>query len=136
MFDTNVILDVLLKRPNLFEYSMQTLKMLNTQQYLGYISANTITDIYYIVKREKHSKLIALKAIEQLLQIFKIAAITETELIVTVEQQAKDFEDSVLAACAVSYNCDFIITNNIKDFEDFNINVITPKKFLEKQKES
>lgn len=45
-------------------------------------------------------------------------------------QRAFDFEDCLLAVCAKTNHCDGIITRNKKDFEGFNIAVVTPDEFL------
>jgi predicted nucleic acid-binding protein len=47
----------------------------------------------------------------------------------------KDPEDDMVLELAVTANCDFIVTYNIKDFkgaEEFGVEVITPQEFLER----
>lgn len=45
--------------------------------------------------------------------------------------KSRDFEDSVLAFCAINSKCDLIITRNTKDYEDLEITVLTPTDFLD-----
>ena len=48
--------------------------------------------------------------------------------------QLKDPGDDMVLELAVTANCNYIITYNVKDFkgiEKFGIKAITPKKFLE-----
>lgn len=44
----------------------------------------------------------------------------------------KDYEDAVQSACALRVNADYIITRNIKDFEQSRVSVIKPSEFLKK----
>jgi predicted nucleic acid-binding protein len=48
--------------------------------------------------------------------------------------QLKDPSDDMVLELAVTANCDYILTYNVKDFkgsEEFGIRVLTPKAFLE-----
>lgn len=42
-----------------------------------------------------------------------------------------DFEDCLQDECATSVCADYIITRNIKDFEQAQVKAILPEKFLE-----
>lgn len=44
--------------------------------------------------------------------------------------KAKDFEDALVAMCAKRQGVDLIITRNIKDFKNFDINVFNPETFI------
>ena len=48
-----------------------------------------------------------------------------------LEEERKDFEDSVQYESALLHQVDVIITRNVKDFEGFADNVQTPNEFLE-----
>ncbi|MDO5418329.1 MAG: PIN domain-containing protein [Lachnospiraceae bacterium] len=41
-----------------------------------------------------------------------------------------DFEDCLQAECALSCEAEYIVTRNIKDFENSNIKAVTPDEFL------
>ncbi len=43
-----------------------------------------------------------------------------------------DFEDAIQYLVAKRYNCDEIITRNIKDYKQSDIPVLTPEQFLKK----
>ena len=53
LFDTNIILDIALKRSPHFSKATHLFKLIDEKLILGYITATTITDIYYIAKNEK-----------------------------------------------------------------------------------
>ena len=41
-----------------------------------------------------------------------------------------DFEDCLQAECAKSFSADWIVTRNVKDFENSAIKAVTPDEFL------
>lgn len=49
----------------------------------------------------------------------------------SLEEERKDFEDSVQYESSLPYDVDVIITRNQKDFKDFACNVQSPEEFLE-----
>ncbi|MEX0812354.1 MAG: PIN domain-containing protein, partial [Chitinophagales bacterium] len=53
LFDTNIILDIALNRDSFFEEAFQLFSLIDQKKILGFITASTITDIYYISKKEK-----------------------------------------------------------------------------------
>ena len=52
LIDTNVILDVLYKREGFYEDSLKIWKLCETRKLDGYISALSIPNIVYILRRE------------------------------------------------------------------------------------
>ena len=47
-----------------------------------------------------------------------------------IDLKAKYFEDALVAMCTKRQGIDLIITRNIKDFRNFDINVFNPEKFI------
>ena len=131
MCDTNVILDVLLDREPFVEDSYKILSLCEEHRIDGFVSASSITDIYYLVRKYTHSTELAYKAIGKLLEIVKVCSVTNNDVLVAYQKKAKDFEDCLLATCAKSIRCDFIITRNKKDFEGFDIPLLTPTELLQ-----
>ncbi len=57
LFDTNIILDIALKRYPFFKDAFKLFELIDKNIITGNITATTITDIYYISKKEKgHNK--------------------------------------------------------------------------------
>ena len=95
-----------------------------------YLSAVSINNIYYIVRRYLgHRK--TLKVIEELTLMTEIVGTTKKEIIQALKNNFKDFEDSVQYASALTINgVDVIITRNIKDYKNSEIAVMTPLNYL------
>ena len=53
LFDTNIILDIALKRQLNFNETYNLFELIDKKKITGSITASTVTDIYYISKREK-----------------------------------------------------------------------------------
>lgn len=55
LIDTNIVLDYLLQREPFFRDADQTFQAINTGQVTGYVTATTLTDIFYISRKHIRS---------------------------------------------------------------------------------
>lgn len=130
--DTNVALDLLLRRDPYMASSVQFLNMCETGDVNGYISVNSIADLYYIVRRATSSKESAYKAVETILKILKPCTVKDEDVIVAMATRGIDFEDNMMEACAVRNNFDAIITRNAKHFSELGMKVMSPEELLDR----
>ena len=130
MIDTNIFLDVLLRREPFYESSREVLKLSEDKQVQGFLSASSATDIFYIVRKGLQSTESAYKALGSILNIVKILTVTNDDVLNAFMQKAADFEDCLLATCAKSNKCSAIVTRNKKDFLDFGITLLSPEELL------
>ena len=130
MIDTNVVLDVLLERPEFYEKSKAVLDLCESKKMLGFVSASSITDIFYLVRRALRSTEETYKVIEALLNIVGVLSVTEADVQRAFLRHAKDFEDCLLAESAKSNNCVGIVTRDSRDFLDFEITLYTPEEII------
>ncbi len=95
-----------------------------------YLSAVSINNIYYIVRRFLgHKK--TLEAIETLTEMTEIVGTTKKEIIQALKNNFTDYEDSVQYSSALTIkDLDVILTRNIKDYRNSSIAVMTPSNFL------
>lgn len=131
MCDTNIILDVLLEREPFVEDSYKVLSLCEEHRLDGFVSASSVTDIYYLVRKYTHSTDLAYKAVGKLLEIVKVGSVTNNDVLIAFQRRAKDFEDCLVATCAKSIRCDYIVTRNKKDFEEFDFPLLTPTELLQ-----
>lgn len=130
MCDTNIIIDVLLEREPFVEDSCKVLSLCEDHLIHGFVSASSVTNVYYLVRKYTHSTDLAYKAVGKLLEIVKVGSVTNNDVLTAFQQKAKDFEDCLVATCAKSIRCDCIVTRNKKDFEEFDVPVLTPAELL------
>lgn len=95
-----------------------------------YLSAVSINNIYYIVRRFLgHKK--TLEVIETLTEMTEIVGTTKKEIIQALKNNFTDYEDSVQYSSALTIkDLDVIITRNTKDYRNSSIAVMTPSNFL------
>jgi len=134
MIDTNIFLDVLLERQPFFQASQTVLFLCEEKKVEGFLTASTVTDIFYLVRRHTHDIDIAYKSLGCILNIIKILPVTNEDIFVAYSKKAHDFEDCLLAVCAKKNNCSYIVTRNKKDFLDFDIPLLSPKELIDKLK--
>ena len=127
LIDTNVILDVLLKRSPFYETAIEVLKLSARDDIQEFVSASAITDIYYIAYKN-------LELLKKLLLIVSVAGVSEEEIQKALELEWNDFEDSVQYSVAALNEMDGIITRNVKDYSSAEMQVWEPAQFLEKTK--
>lgn len=130
MCDTNIIIDVLLEREPFVEDSYKVLSLCEEHKIDGFVSASSVTDIYYLVRKYTHSTELAYQAVGKLLEIIKVCSVTNNDVLMAFQKKAQDFEDCLVATCAKSMDCSYIVTRNKKDFEEFDIPALTPAQLL------
>ena len=130
MIDTNVVLDVLLKRSEFYEKSKAVLDLCESKKILGFVSASSITDIFYLVRRALRDTDETYKVIGALLNIVGVLNVTTEDVNRAFLRHAKDFEDCLLAESAKSNKCVGIVTRDKKDFQDFEIELYSPEEII------
>lgn len=129
LFDTNIILDIALKREPHYKDSATVLKIIDNKVFFGFITATTITDIYYIAKKEKgHS--IAIEFISNLIQFIDVIGIDKVIILESLSNKIADFEDAIQSSASKFNQVDFIITRNTKDFVSSEIKALSPGELL------
>ena len=60
-----------------------------------------------------------------------VCGVTGDDVLAAFQKKAKDFEDCLVAVCARSVKCDYIVTRNKADFAGFGVPAVTPEELLE-----
>jgi predicted nucleic-acid-binding protein len=129
LLDSNVALDAVLKREPFYNSAANVIGL--SQGGIGlFISASAITDIYYIVRKSKNNKEIAITLIKDLLENANVAAVTGNEIHQAISLEWGDFEDAVQYAAGESIAVDYIVTRNKADFASAALPVVSPEELL------
>ncbi|MCI5582831.1 MAG: PIN domain-containing protein [Anaeroplasma sp.] len=131
LIDTNVILDVLYKREGFYEDSLKIWKLCETRKLDGYISALSIPNIVYILRRELDPEK-TLEVINNINLVFKIYDLKSDIIMQAAEKKTKDYEDALQMVTAQKLKASFIVTRNIKDFAGSKIIAVKPSELLER----
>ncbi len=128
MVDLNVILDVFENRSEWVAESARVCALCADGKAIGFVPVHALTTIYYIV-RKRGGKVLADKAIDWILSVFKVAKCSGAEFKSARCSEIDDFEDAVVAACAVAEKCDVIVTRNIAHFASSSVPALMPSQF-------
>lgn len=129
LIDTNVVLDFILHRQPFYTAAENIIETANLKIISAYVSASSVTDVYYLARRELRDRNLALQLLKNFLKIVKVAAVSEKEIESALNLSWRDFEDAVQYSVAKSNEMDYIITRNIEDFSGSEVAVVTPEDF-------
>lgn len=127
--DTNVIIDLLLKREG-YETAARILSLGKEAKYSLYVSVLTMANIAYILRKVLRGKQLY-DALRKLSSIITVLSITDKDYEAALQLEATDFEDALQYFCACAYGCEIIVTRNEKDFTFSNLMVVSPDNFIE-----
>ena len=129
LIDANVALDVLLERQPFYVSGVKVLSLSKGGIEL-FLSASTVTDIYYIIQKELKNKDAALTLLKNLLTSVDVAAVTNNEIHRAIDLNWSDLEDAVQYAAGEAIAVDYFVTRNTADFSAANFPVVTPDEIL------
>ncbi len=129
LFDTNIILDVLLDRKPFSEHASYILSSVERSEVSGFLCATTITTIHYLLSKYLDKEK-AIDSITSIMALFEVAPVNRLVIENALQSKFTDFEDSVLHESARHAGAEYIITRNLKDFKNAKIPVFSPTEFL------
>ena len=130
LFDTNIILDLLLDRTPFVDSVAQLLSKVEQGDLMGCLCATTITTISYLATKVVGGKK-ARKEIQKLLTLFEIAPVNRAVLQAAIYSGALDFEDGVIYEAAAFVEADGIVTRDPKGFKKAKIRIYSPGELLQ-----
>ena len=129
LLDTNIVLDIALKRNPHYNESFHIFSLISKKKVEAYITTTSITDIYYIIRKELNHNL-SMRFIIDLVSIVRLINVTEQTILSAIETKNNDFEDAIQFTAAHENSLDLIITRNKKDFLNSQLKVFNPTEFL------
>lgn len=130
MIDTNIILDIMLKREPFFNASYSALTGAIGRDIECMISTSAVTDLFYLLRKAFKSSEKARQTIGTLTQTFSLAAVTPPEVNAALISDIADFEDAVVDAVALHNKASYIITRNTRDYASSSVPAIAPEELL------
>jgi len=129
MFDTNVVLDVLLAREPHVDAAAKLFALVDTGVIEGSICATTATTAYYIAAKSSGRER-AHALVRELLALFDVAHVDRGVLDRALDLDFADFEDAVLHEAARVGGMAAIVTRNGRDFAKATLPVFSPAELL------
>lgn len=129
MIDTNILLDVLLKRKPFARDAALVFSAFEKNVCTGIICATSVTTVDYVLSKAI-GKDKSLAAVKNLLSLFQVAPVDHSVLLSATNTGFSDFEDAVLHEAAAAVKADYIVTRNPGDFKKATIPIHTPTEML------
>lgn len=124
LVDTNIIIDVLMKREPYMQEAQEILVKCATREVMGVLAAHSIPNLFYILRKaytleERRS------FVKNLCHIFNISELNAKKMLSAAENEDfLDFEDCLQEECAFESLADYIVTRNPSDFMKTRVKVI------------
>lgn len=132
VYDTCIIIDALQERAPFYPAAQKLILAAADEQIQGILTAKTLMDIHYLMRKFFHSEAEARAQIAKLLEIFQIESTTESDCAEALHSEMSDFEDAVLACAAHRIAADAIVTRNVKDYARSLVPALAPEEVLER----
>lgn len=128
-FDTNVVLDVMAYRQPFYDASAKAWAFAETQRVRGFVSAVSLTTIYYLVRRMR-SRAEASQSLHTIRRIVGLAACDASVIHQAIDADLPDFEDAVQYFSALAIGADVLVTRNIDHFPTGSVMIMSPKALI------
>lgn len=132
VFDANVIIDAVASRQPFCEEAEEILLMVSERKFAGYLTANSVTDIFYVVRRSL-PEVETREIIRAILYSMDVIEVGGADCWQALNLPLEDFEDALLVACAEKISADYIISRDRAFAKAVSpVTVISPTEFLSK----
>ena len=129
LFDTNVVLDVLLEREPFVDAAAKLFALVDNGRIRGLVCATTVTTIFYIAAKDFGQRR-ARDQVHGLLGLFEVAPVDRDVLDGALDIDFSDYEDAVLHEAARAAGATAIVTRNRRDFANSAIPALDPEEML------
>ncbi len=126
LFDTNVVLDVLLDREPHSRASAAAWAAVENSGIESFVAAHALTTIYYFLRKRLGADG-SRRALDATLSAFRVAAVDGAVVKEALRLPISDFEDAVTAAAAHRSGCQFIVTRDLKGFNGSLVRHLAPE---------
>ena len=130
VIDTCFVLDALQNREPCGADAQSLFLLCANWEFDGFITAKSVTDIYYLTHRYTHSSIATLDVVAKLCTLFKLLDTTAMDIRNALSSDVSDFEDAVMIETAKRSGTDCIITRNTKDYINSSVPIYTPSAFI------
>lgn len=135
LLDTNVIIDALTSREP-WNKSAEKIFLMGANHIVDmYITASSATDIYYLLRKFVKDTAGSKQIMSKLYSLIGILDVTAANCVEALASPISDYEDAVVEKVAASKEMDYIVTRNIKDYQEGTVKVILPDDLISMMEE-
>jgi predicted nucleic acid-binding protein len=127
------VVDALAPNPEFEANALRILRLASTDKINGCVCANSLTDIFYVV-RKKHGVEYAKEKIRGLMSFTNTIPLTQDDCTDALDLAMNDFEDAVVSVCAAKVGADYIVSRDEAFIKSASagVKVIKPDELLTK----
>jgi predicted nucleic acid-binding protein len=129
LFDTDVVLDVLLAREPHAGTAARLFALVDTGRLQGSVCASTVTTVHDLAAKATGGRQ-ARRLLRELLDLFDLAPVDRLVLEAALRLDVADCEDAVAHEAARACGVAGIVTRNAKDFGRATLPVFSPDELL------
>lgn len=130
LIDTCVIIDALQNREPFAKDAQTIFLMAANEQFAGYLTAKSVTDIYYLTHRTTHSDKDSRAILSKLFKLFEPLDTDGIDCRRAIPSPVSDYEDAVMIETAEREEVDCIVTRNLHDYSKPSVKVLSPGDFI------
>lgn len=129
LVDTNVWVDIVLKRPDFFEHSMGAVMACIEENVRLHVAGTSVKDVFYWAAKSAGADA-GYRALDMLFDIVEIASVDDPVCKQALLLERPDYEDGIVAACAHVEQVDAILTRDTAAFNDAAVTKLSPSELL------
>ncbi len=130
LLDTDVLIDIALDRQPHAEPAFEILDRIERGLKPASIAWHSISNLYYLVKPTRGDATTR-DFIRELTEFVQVAQTDTISIRFATQLPMTDFEDAMQVAAAQACNAQYIVTRNIRDYQQSPIPAITPQQSLQ-----
>ena len=130
LIDTNVWIDIALRRPAFFADSMACVMACVEEGVDLYVVGTSLKDVFYWVEKSAGSEA-AYQAVRLLLDIACVACVDSRVCEDALSLEKPDYEDGIIAACAALEHVDAIVSRDAAAFTSAATRKLTPSQLAD-----
>ena len=124
--DTNVLIDFILERPLFYQPAAMIVSLAAERKIDICVSAlSVVTANFICIERCKMPLDVYRRKVDFLRNFIEVCSVDSSDINSSYEANWKDFEDGVQYFSARRSGVDYLVTRNVKDFEENDLKVIT-----------
>lgn len=130
LIDTCIVIDALRSREPFAEDAQQIFLAVANKRVMGFLTAKSAADVYYITHRHTHSDRDTRRVLSILFHLFELLDSAGMDCRRAISSELTDYEDALMTETALRCGMDCIVTRNLRDYGKSPVPVYSPSAFL------
>ena len=132
LLDTNILIDYISMRSPFTDAAQAILQLCMEEKIDGCIAAHSVMNAFYILRKELTANE-RKSSLADLCNLLTVVDIDKAKILSALANDGfTDVEDCLQTECAKEFSADYIVTRNVKDFQNSTVPAISPDEFLKK----